>query len=340
VTRRVSKTVSGEVRHGYFTTQWQLIEERTGSSTTAERQFVWGTRYLDDLILRDKSSERLYALHDQWHVTGVVDPTGAAQERYIYSAFGVSTVLTGSFASRAGSSFGWETRYGAYRFDAETALYCVRYRYLHPALGRWVSRDPIEEAGGLNLLNYVSNSPVNLVDSHGLEYTLKGLNCLGYAAGVNVGLYPSPGESLKTLLEKRGWTCNSSQGSSKCKCDCGKEDVMMVYVYIRAPYDPSITTRWTESDWRDWYSKLRKEAPANACQSGWIHSNNLKFDFHAIRRNCPEKEGSSKTWAYVPRDFEVSEKVTVKYISEADSYWRNGGKSLLDAMCCRKKKSK
>lgn len=171
LTRRIAKTVSGEVRHGYFTSQWQLVEERTNGSETADRQFVWGTRYLDDLILRDCAAftpTRLYALHDQWHVTGVVDTAGAAQERYIYSAFGVSTVLTGTFGSRASSSFGWETRYGAYRFDAETALYCVRYRYLHPALGRWVSRDPIGEIAGYNLHAYVANRSVFGVDTYGL----------------------------------------------------------------------------------------------------------------------------------------------------------------------------
>ena len=172
LTRRTLKTASSEVRHGYFTAQWQLIEERINASTTAERQFVWGTRYLDDLILRDCAEftpTRLYALHDQWHVTGIVDTGGAAQERYIYSAFGVSTVLTGAFGSRASSLSGWETRYGAYRFDAETALYCVRYRYLHPALGRWVSRDPIDERGGFNLYTFVSNDPIDWVDYFGLE---------------------------------------------------------------------------------------------------------------------------------------------------------------------------
>jgi hypothetical protein len=44
-----------ETRHAYFSDQWQVLEERIGTSTTAERQFVWGLRYIDDLILRDRS---------------------------------------------------------------------------------------------------------------------------------------------------------------------------------------------------------------------------------------------------------------------------------------------
>ncbi|NCB85815.1 MAG: hypothetical protein EOM44_15220, partial [Bacteroidia bacterium] len=36
-----------------------------------------------------------------------------------------------------------------------------------PALGRWLSRDPIEERGGLNLYGFVNNDPVNRWDMLG-----------------------------------------------------------------------------------------------------------------------------------------------------------------------------
>ena len=42
-------------------------------------------------------------------------------------------------------------------------------RYYSPELGRWVSRDPIEESGGLNLFGYVRNRPVDHIDAHGLR---------------------------------------------------------------------------------------------------------------------------------------------------------------------------
>ena len=41
-------------------------------------------------------------------------------------------------------------------------------RYYSPILGRWLSRDPIGEAGGSNLYAMTSNNPVNLWDSLGL----------------------------------------------------------------------------------------------------------------------------------------------------------------------------
>ena len=47
-----------------------------------------------------------------------------------------------------------------------TGLTLAPYRFLGYA--NWLSRDPIGEAGGINLYNYASNSPVNLIDPFGL----------------------------------------------------------------------------------------------------------------------------------------------------------------------------
>jgi RHS repeat-associated protein len=42
------------------------------------------------------------------------------------------------------------------------------YRYYDPLTGRWPSRDPIEEEGGVNLYGFVGNDGVNRLDVHGL----------------------------------------------------------------------------------------------------------------------------------------------------------------------------
>lgn len=47
LTRRVTKTAGGSTRHYYYSDQWQILEERMDAATTAERQFVWGQRYID-----------------------------------------------------------------------------------------------------------------------------------------------------------------------------------------------------------------------------------------------------------------------------------------------------
>lgn len=43
-----------------------------------------------------------------------------------------------------------------------------QYRYYDPQAGRWLSRDPIEERGGLNLYVHTRNSPLGSIDHLGL----------------------------------------------------------------------------------------------------------------------------------------------------------------------------
>jgi RHS repeat-associated protein len=59
-------------------------------------------------------------------------------------------------------------RFQGQYFDHETGLHYNRYRYYDPQIGRFISKDPIGLAGGLNLYAYAPN-PVRWVDPRGLE---------------------------------------------------------------------------------------------------------------------------------------------------------------------------
>jgi RHS repeat-associated protein len=154
----VSGTLS-ETVHYYMSSSSQVLEERVDSETDAAQQFVWGIRFVDDLVLRDKdlnsdgvADERLYTLADpRFSVLAVTDDSGSVQERYSYAAYGKTTVLTPAYAIRTSSSFDWEFRYTGRRLDLETALYYFRARYYHAQLGRFISRDPIGYVDGMNL---------------------------------------------------------------------------------------------------------------------------------------------------------------------------------------------
>jgi RHS repeat-associated protein len=168
--RRVTKVAGGNTRHYYYSDRWQVVEERLNALTTADKRFVWGVRSIDDLVLRNHGATRHYALSDAMgSVTAIVSTAGTVQERYGYDGFGQPRYLDASFGSRANSSYTWETLFDGYRYDPESGLYQVRYRYLHPRLGRWVSRDPIGEVGGVNLSGYVNNAVTGHVDDSGRE---------------------------------------------------------------------------------------------------------------------------------------------------------------------------
>lgn len=61
-----------------------------------------------------------------------------------------------------------------YRYDPESKNYYVRNRYYAPALGRWLTRDPIGYRGGINLYGYVQSSPVAALDPLGSAFVSPG----------------------------------------------------------------------------------------------------------------------------------------------------------------------
>jgi hypothetical protein len=101
VKRSYAAGALAETRHSFYTADWQVLEERLGTSPTADRQSVWGLRYIDELVLRDRNlaetTERLYALQDpNWNVMLVGTDGGTTQERRAYSAYGARRVVFGT----------------------------------------------------------------------------------------------------------------------------------------------------------------------------------------------------------------------------------------------------
>ncbi|MFN0137347.1 MAG: RHS repeat-associated core domain-containing protein, partial [Phycisphaerae bacterium] len=116
----------------------------------------------------------IYAYDGQGNVTQLIETTvdpltntpgpnyGTVAASYAYDAFGSITSQSGNYAEA--NPFRFSTKY----FDAETGLSYYGYRYYSARLGRWLSRDPIGEAGGVNLYAFVENSPPNLFEPFGL----------------------------------------------------------------------------------------------------------------------------------------------------------------------------
>ena len=76
--------------------------------------------------------------------------------------------------------------YTGRRYSELTSQYLNRNRYYSPALGRFVSKDPIGFAGGGNLWRYADNNPVRWLDPYGFcteQLSYEGLDAFDYLAG-------------------------------------------------------------------------------------------------------------------------------------------------------------
>jgi len=171
----------------------QVIETRETASSTAQpetvqpkHQNIWSPRYIDSLILRDADADnnsetgdlggtgsgleqRVFYLADaNYNVTALVDTNGDVLERYLYTPYGVVTILDADFTDDADgvSDYANTTLYTGREYNPETGIYYYRARYYHAELGKLIGRDLIVYAD-VNLYRYVSSNPVGNVDPSG-----------------------------------------------------------------------------------------------------------------------------------------------------------------------------
>ncbi|MBL9154415.1 MAG: RHS repeat-associated core domain-containing protein [Verrucomicrobiales bacterium] len=84
--------------------------------------------------------------------------------RYDYDAFGKTLATWGDGAVAEANRYRFSTKP-----EDGTGLLYYGYRYLDTRMGRWVSRDPIGERGGVNVLTLPSNNITINIDRLGLE---------------------------------------------------------------------------------------------------------------------------------------------------------------------------
>lgn len=241
-----------ETRHYYYTDGWQDVEERVGDSTDANQQNVWGVRYIDDLILRDRDTnsdgtlnERFYACQDAtWNTTAIVDTSGDVQERYEYDPYGVPTFLSPTFNERPSSSYKWETLFTGRYYDAETALYNFRMRMYASVLGVFLICDPSGYVDGTN--RYAAYFPLNGTDPTGNEKIWFEFNAFIPASdGVAFPDDASNKQGNKTWIYALGWyylTDNRSFGGGTSR------------VFQRAWIDSEKLGRVGSGDWGYYYN--------------------------------------------------------------------------------------
>ncbi|MCP4113091.1 MAG: RHS repeat-associated core domain-containing protein [Desulfobacteraceae bacterium] len=182
--RRVKKTVS--VWNGSWTWEseklfvyngWNMICEITSenSQPATEKYYVWGLDLSQSLqgaggiggliaTLDNSASVVYYYFYDANGNVGQLVNTadGSIAAHYEYDPFGNTIKAEGEY--KDSNPYRFSTKF----FDAETGLYYYGFRYYSAELGRWLNRDPTQEAGGYNLYVFVENNAVNHFDLLGL----------------------------------------------------------------------------------------------------------------------------------------------------------------------------
>jgi RHS repeat-associated protein len=135
---------------------------------------------IDDVIARkNHSTGAWHYFHKDalWNVTALTDALGAVAERYEYSPFGIAKILDANFqeiqvGGQSVKSSQLENPYLflSRRWEEDTGLYFFRARYYDPVRGRFVQRDPENDAlNHGNLYTYASHNPLVYTDPWGTE---------------------------------------------------------------------------------------------------------------------------------------------------------------------------
>ena len=151
------------------------LVETTGTTINFTRKFVWhGQEKIEFRDATDAVTQRNFAQGQYVGTTAYFytrDHLGSIREmfsgggtvvaRYDYDPYGRSTTVLGTTPT----DFNFT---GLYR-HSKSNLDLATYRAYDPDLGRWLSRDPLAEDGGLNLYRYGGSNPINSFDPLGLR---------------------------------------------------------------------------------------------------------------------------------------------------------------------------
>lgn len=125
----------------------------------------------------EKPPKRYYYMNDgKRNITSLRSQQEGICATYTYGTFGQKLEETGEIAKT--NPF----RYSSEYHDDDLGLIYYNYRHYNPKDGRWLSPDPKQEEGGVNLYAFCANNPTSRIDNLGLDSEMAGASKTGFSA--------------------------------------------------------------------------------------------------------------------------------------------------------------
>lgn len=164
LSRRIAK-ISGTTIESTIYNGWNVIADYTNHNLS--KIYMWGADLsgtaqgaggVGGLLAVKSGTGSFYPTYDgNGNVSEYLGGTGSIAAHFEYDAFGRTVVNSDTSDSFA---YWLSTKYQ----DKEIGLCYYGYRYYDLTTGRWLSRDPNEEKGGVNLYGFHKNDFVNRFD--------------------------------------------------------------------------------------------------------------------------------------------------------------------------------
>lgn len=174
--RRVTKA-SGGATTTYAYERGRLASETAGTATTS---YTYDEAGAPLTITLPSGARYAYRYDRGGSAIQLTDASHQVAASYTYDAWGNVVEKTGSQALLDANPSTYRGQFGV-RFDRETGLFLMGARYYDPALGRFISRDPIVAEPDESSYAYAGNNPVTRLDPTGLANIAGGANSWGCA---------------------------------------------------------------------------------------------------------------------------------------------------------------
>jgi len=164
--RMYSRTNGGATTRFNYGKGWQVLTEEA-TNGTLQMSYVHDFTTPTGLVLADiagtdpATGAARYYYHDNIDSTRRLRGANKASlAQYEFDPYGLYYAVSG-----AETPYKW----GPYRLDTSNAMFYTPNRWYVPMQARWLTRDPLGMADGLNVYAYVGNHPIGFNDPLGLS---------------------------------------------------------------------------------------------------------------------------------------------------------------------------